>query len=312
MNAQPPYRYERLSNENIHHLVTLFELVFQKKISLEFLQQKYNTHYLGISYLGYIAFDKDKPVAYGGFIPARVGYNGKQEVWVQSVDSMALKEVGGKGVFKQICILNEELIVAEHISCAYGFANQASAPFFFKNFNWFSNHNMQVYAIPLKGIPTSKILSKVGFGGLDEKRLQHILEDFKVHDRMQNPFNQVDFGHVVYDADLLNYKSGNRRFIIEIEGKKVWIKVDSRLSIGQMEDCGKEEYLGVIDKLMALGKRIGLNELFLQYSPHAMPAQLLNTRYNPIEGSPICFKPFAGTQIPLDKMLFSNADIDTF
>src|SRR5687767_2699159 len=130
MSEKEVYRYEILSPDNIHHLITLFKWVFNKKVNKEELIAKYGTHYSGKNYLGYVAFNGDRPVAFGGFVPCYIRYKDILEIGAQSVDSMSLPELKGKGVFTEIGRLNEELLKTEGISFAYGFGNQNSTPVF--------------------------------------------------------------------------------------------------------------------------------------------------------------------------------------
>lgn len=311
MSEKGEYRYERLSSDNIHHLITLFKWVFNKKVFKEELIAKYGTHHSGKNYLGYIAFDGDRPVAYGGFVSYYIRYNDVAEIGAQSVDSMSLPELKGKGVFTEIARLNEELLKKEGISFAYGFGNQNSTPVFVHKFGYYSNESMAVFMIPVKTVSTIKLLHKAGLKNQLTKKVERVLKPYIVNEIFENPFVEENAGYTVYDEDFFKYKSFNRHYMIRIEGIMVWLRAGTRLSIGNIEHCEAEKLLLVVDKLQSLAQQMGCSELLMQFSPGSLYARILKTKYRSIEGSPICIKSF-NSKLPLDKILFAYGDIDTF
>lgn len=305
------YRFQRLSKENIHHLVPLFKQVFKKQVSLNFLLGKYDTLYLGKSFLGHIAFDGNRPVAYGGYIPYRIKFIDTVEIGAQSVDSMSLKEISGKGVFKKIYTLNEDLLKSEGINFGYGFANEYSEPVFTKKFGWSYTHRMSVFVIQIQKYPISKIFSKTGLEYLNRMKIQKILTPFLAEGNISSSFSSSQSGFTEYDELFFKYKSYNKHYIIKINGISVWLKIDNDLIIGNMDLCNKSQLNNVITQLLTIGKELGVQRLIFQYSENSLQAQTLAEICKPIRGTSICFKPFS-TQLPLDNILFSGGDIDTF
>lgn len=311
MAAAQPYRYERLSKDNIHHLKELYRLVFKKNISVDFLKKKYNTEYIGKSFLGHIAFDNQRPVAYGGFVPFRIQYKDIIEIGAQAVDAMSLKEVRGHGLFKNILQLNEELLKSEEINFGYGFANQDSEPVFVHKFNWVSNQRMVAFMVPIRVFPSGKILNKLSVHKIQKKRIEEVLKPFLIKEPFINPFSIGDTGYTAYNEDFFRYKIYTENYLIKLDGIKVWLKADRTLSIGNIEDCTKEEFLMTILKLKMLGKKMGFDKMILQYAANSNQVSYLAEIYQPIRATGIILKPFS-TSIPLEKILFANGDIDTF
>lgn len=51
------YRFDRLSENNLHNLVSLYLDCFHLKIDLDFLVKKYNTRSFGAQFIGFLAFE---------------------------------------------------------------------------------------------------------------------------------------------------------------------------------------------------------------------------------------------------------------
>jgi hypothetical protein len=311
METNYPYRYERMSPENIHHLNTLFKIIFKKNIPVEEIEKKYNTDYLGKSYLGHIAFDGLRPVAFGGFVPFKIQYKNIVEIGAQSVDSMSLPELSGKGVFAKIAWMNEDIMKADGIHFAYGFGNQNSVPVFVHKFNYVTNECMSVFLIRVSQLPLMRTLKKVGLREQYKKRVEGVLGPLMTTEIFPNPLQGGDHGYTVYDEDFFKYRSYKKHDMIRLNGIKVWLKADHVLSVGNIEQCSGEQLLGTVETLCELARQMGFDKIFMQYSERAEQVSILKEKYTPIQGSPICFKSFT-SKIPLDKVLFANGDVDTF
>src|SRR4051812_15607814 len=123
------YRVERLSQENILHLISLYERAFRIKIQKEYLDTKYNTAKFGASHIGYICFSShDRPIAYYGVIPSLVKIDGKEMLAAQSADTMTDPDYQRQGLFVALAGKTYELAQREGIQFIYGFPNEASAP----------------------------------------------------------------------------------------------------------------------------------------------------------------------------------------
>ncbi len=305
------YRFERLSRENIHHLIHLFKSVFKKDVTLSFLLGKYDTDYIGKSFLGHIAFENEKPVSYGGYVPYKIKLGENIIIGAQSVDSMSLPEASGKGVFRMIYHLNIELLKAENIYLAYGFANQLSNPVFVDKFGWSLHHHLQTFVIPVGGTSIYRVFKKLGISVQNESKTNSIIDELLVDQKMENPFLPDGKDHIVYDECFFKYKSFQKQHIVSINGIKVWIKLGNVLSIGNIEHCSKQDFHNTVSELVNLGFKLKLNKIILQYSENSIQAAALREKFVPIKGLAVIYK-FFNTQNTFKNAMFSYGDIDTF
>ena len=63
------YRLKQVDDSDLPAIKSLFLKVFNKKVSLKYVKNKYNTSYLGIKYICTIAYHNITPVAFYGAIP---------------------------------------------------------------------------------------------------------------------------------------------------------------------------------------------------------------------------------------------------
>lgn len=52
------YRYKRVDESCYNDLVRLFESAFKHVTTVAYYQNKFNTDYLGVKHLGYLAYDE--------------------------------------------------------------------------------------------------------------------------------------------------------------------------------------------------------------------------------------------------------------
>jgi hypothetical protein len=298
------YRIERLSSDHMDSMAELFKKVFRSDFSIEYLQKKYDTSYLGISHLGYLAFKENTPVAYAGYIPYRLNFGNGDVLAAQSVDSMVVDDVRCTGVFKLLQEYNMKLLEDEGIKMIFGFANQNSEPVF-KKMGWSSDQHMKVFVIKLNNIPFAKFWLKLGIKKNHYKNLEEVPGHF------ENPLGNSGDGYVSYDPDLFRYKSFSGARIVLINGIKVWLKITHAVNVGNVEECSREKFNEMLDELKALTRKCGLNEIIFQFSPDTNFASWLTEKYSPIKGCAIVYK-LLEEDFGYKTIHFSNADIDTF
>jgi hypothetical protein len=304
MDNANKYRIERLSNDHMSSLSELFKKVFKSNFSVEYLQKKYDTSYLGVSHLGYIAFKENTPVGYAGYIPYRISFGENSMIAVQSVDSMIIDEVRGTGVFKLLQEHAMNLLQEERIPLIFGFANQHSEPVF-KKMGWSCDQRMKVFVIRLNNIPLSKFWHKLGV------KKNHYMNLKEIPGHFENPFSHLTGGYVLYDPAFFQYKSFSGARVVLLKGVKVWLKMTHAVHVGSIEHCSKEKLYEVVEELKILTKKAGLNEIIFQFSPDTMFTSWLSEKHTPIEGCAIVYKTLSDA-FGDRTVHFSNADIDTF
>ncbi|MBX7203773.1 MAG: GNAT family N-acetyltransferase, partial [Bacteroidia bacterium] len=104
------YRIERISEERLKDLIQLYKASFGKTYPINYLKNKFNTQYTGVSFVGYLAYDPaGQPAAYYGVFPCHIRYNGRQILSAQSGDTMTHPAHQGKGLFTKLAKLTYEL-----------------------------------------------------------------------------------------------------------------------------------------------------------------------------------------------------------
>src|ERR1700744_762988 len=115
------YSIERLSKNNLGDLDKLHHAVYSKHHPADYFEKKYDTAYLGVEYLGYIAYNSQHtPIAYYGVIPCFIRYNNQLYMAAQSVDTMTHPKYRFKGLFVQLANLTYDLCQEEGINLIFG------------------------------------------------------------------------------------------------------------------------------------------------------------------------------------------------
>ena len=64
------YKYKRVDESCYKDLVRLYQDAFKQDTTLAYYQNKFNTDYLGVKHLGFLAYDdKNEPAAFYGVFP---------------------------------------------------------------------------------------------------------------------------------------------------------------------------------------------------------------------------------------------------
>ena len=87
-NGEKEYRIERFDESRIGDLEKLYAAVYKKKSPPSYFLKKYDTAYTGISYIGYIAYKENLPIAFYGVIPCFIQYENRLILSAQSADTM--------------------------------------------------------------------------------------------------------------------------------------------------------------------------------------------------------------------------------
>lgn len=307
------YIFESISEKNCIDIQSLYETVFRKKVTKKRIRQKYNTDYTGKSYFGYIAYYQNKPVAFFGSVPGVVSYNGKQEIAVQSVDSMVLKAHGGKGLFTKLANLTFEKLIQNDIKFIWGFANEASENRFTKSFGFSYKERLLGYTIKTSVFPIEKAIQKVSvLNKIYLGYIKFIFEKYQTKEFVKGSIDSPDVVSVVRSDDYYNYKSQNGNFTIVLSGVLFWIKIKNGLQIGDIEITENGDFLKAFEKLKKLAVLCGIGAIQIQSSPDTLLTQLLENIPNKkfISWS-ICYRNFT-SEFPLEKLKVTLGDLDTF
>ena len=307
------YHIERLSKVNIHALEKLYHAVYGKSNPPDYYIKKYDTSYTGVSHIGYIAFnERNNPIAYYGVIPCFIRYGDQLYLAAQSADTMTHPKYQFKGLFVQLANLTFDLCMEEGISIVFGFPNQNSLHGFLVRLKWQMTETLAYYNIPTGIISFEAISKNIPFlKKAYEQYQQYILKDYLLPKKgVENSVFKDGFAGVNRNALYIKYKTYHNTHVIKIGNTVLWIKIKNGLVIGDI-NCKEEEFDSIIAELKKLALKLGLKQIHFHTSHQTKLSALFSSRYHADPSFYVLFKDL-GSRIPLDKIKFTYADLDTF
>ncbi len=307
------YTIERLSKNNLCDLNKLHGAIYKKHHPEGYFEKKYDTAYLGVEYIGYIAYDRQRiPIAYYGVIPCFIRYNEQLYLGAQSVDTMTHPKYRFKSLFVQLANLTYDLAIEEGISFIFGFPNQNSLHVFLVKLKWQMTEMMDCYVIPVGIIPAEGIARNLPFTkNLYKKYQQYILKDYLVDAKgVKNSAFRDNFAGLNRNAHYLEYRTYHDTQVIKVGNALLWINIRNGMMIGDI-DCEITDFDDAMEKLHKLALKLGLQRIQFHTSHQTQLSTLFAERYEARPSFYVLFKNL-GSTIPLDKIKFTFADIDVF
>lgn len=307
------YHIERLSKLNINALEKLHHEVYGRFNPPGYYTKKYDTSYTGVQHVGYIAFnERHNPIAYYGVIPCFIRYGDQLYLAAQSADTMTHPKYQFKGLFVQLANLTFDLCKEEGISLVFGFPNQNSLHGFLVRLKWQMTETLAHYNIPTGIISLEGIVRRIPFlKKMYEHYQQYVLRNHLVSKKgIDNAVFKEGFAGVNRNALYLNYKMYNNTQVIKIGDALLWIKIKNGLIVGDV-NCPSGEFDSMLLELKKLAMKLGLKSIQFHTSHQTRLSWLLSSRYPAEPSFYVLFKDF-GSRIPLDKIKFTYADVDTF
>ncbi|AYL96014.1 GNAT family N-acetyltransferase [Mucilaginibacter celer] len=307
------YRIERLTEERLPDLTRLHEAVYQKNITPDFFKRKYNTAFTGVMYVGFLAYDGNRPAAFYGVIPCFIDCKGEKVLAAQSADTMTHPNHRGKGLFIELAELTYQLCRNEGIRTLFGFPNQNSLPGFVNKLDWQIGGNMECFIIPVKTLPLQKLADKFPFlknlyNGFVKRRLKPYLSP---RNGIRNSVIDEGYAGVKRDPDYVDYKTNyTNSFTIKVDTTLVWFKINDGLFIGDI-DLALNDLDKIIPQLQKIAGKLGLQKIIFQADKRTVLYMLLKNHAQPIPSFPTIIKNL-GADLPVHKMAFTFADIDIF
>jgi len=307
------FHTERLSKKNLSDLDILYHTVYNKPQPANYFAKKYDTAYTGVEYVGFIAYNEENlPIAYYGVIPCFIRHGDKLFLAAQSGDTMTHPKYRYKGLFVQLANLTVDLCADEGISILFGFPNQNSLHGFLVKLKWQMTETMACYTIPISIFSVEGFSRRLPFmKDFYQKYQQRILKEYLVSMKgIENSVFTDGFAGINRNAHYFNYKTYNDTQVIKIGKSLLWIKIKNGLIIGDIK-CAEEDFDDTMNKVKKLAFRLGIKQIQFQTSHQTQLSAMFSERYDAIPSFYVLFKDL-GANIPLDKIKFTFADIDTF
>ena len=309
------YKFKRVVESCYKDLVFLYQSAFKQVTTVDYYQHKFNTAYLGVKHLGFLAYDeKDEPAAVYGVFPYMMELGGKQYLAAQSGDTMTSPAHGGKGLFTTLARMTYELAKQEGIQFIFGFPNANSYPGFVKKLNWTHKENMTNWETSVFTFPCAAIAKKFPvLAPLHKAYTKLVFSFFKTDTTfIRNSSLAFGYGGVHRSAEYFSYKSFYNNHVVGIGKRAAWVKVDGALLVGDIELNPNGNGVGQIKAdLKRLAFWLGCNKIIIPVGKDTMWDTLLRGWFTPAEGIYIGYVDLQ-SGLPLDKFKFVFADFDTF
>lgn len=304
---QLDFTYKRLDDHCIKDVQYLFLKVFNKKKSATYIKNKYNTTYLGIKNICFIAYHNSMPVAFYGAIPQKFATHSSSILVAHACDSFTLPEYQKKGLHYNLALKSYELMKSEGIQFVYAYHSE-NTYFSTKKLNWLEHKKMERFHLKISTIPLAKIVKKTHLHSFYKKICDLSFNRFLSPNKYllsTNTYKQI------YNEDYIRYKNGfNTHYLIELNKCIFWIKVDAVLHVGFFSSNSEEEFKKAIKKLKKIASLLGINEILFQVLADSKEHHLLSKITEAKPSWLIGYLPFES--INIDNFEFNYADLDTF
>ncbi|MBA4055136.1 MAG: hypothetical protein C0490_10515 [Marivirga sp.] len=305
------YRIEKLSAQNIHHLIPLYQAVFKQTVTFSFFQKKYNTRSLGVEFIGFIAFTPTGMAAgYYGVIPCLFEVKGQTVLAAQSADTMTHPDHRKKGLFNMLATRTYELAREQKIQFIFGFPNQHSLPGF-KRLKWqFLPDQLQVFVLKSGGFSYSRFLNK---SSALSALYRILLNRYFGRERItESFFEQHRQDGIRHDNAFLSYKAYNATHIVNIGSVKAWVKADGGLKVGSVQGLNKSNVADFLNHLKKLATRLGCNKVIFITSKGSSLYDILHKELASQDAFPIGFYSLQDPSFTFENVSFEYCDIDIF
>ncbi len=289
---------------------TLFRVAFNKKVGVDYLQQKYNTAHTGVKHLTYLAYDGDVPIGFYGAIPQQFQHGNDTFLGVHTCDSFVHPNYQRQGLHQHLAEMAYKLMQENGIQFVYAFHSEATYHSC-KKLGWQEYQHMKGFYIKTGGIPHAKIYPKLGMDQSLNKRLNKILGPHAAQSKVfENSHQRHGRMCVAYTPEFFNYKSFTPNFILPLDGATFWVKVAGAMCVGDVSFETEEGFLNGLKALQQLAKKAGCTELLFQTHVDSALEQVLSKHYEGFESWLVGYLMF--NEVPIHQWSTNFGDLDTF
>lgn len=306
------YRFERLSEAHFPALAVLFREVFGFRAPPTYFQQKYDTTYLGVSHVCFVACLNEKAVAFHGCLPLGFSFLGKKYLAAQTCDYLTLEAHRGKGLNKTLGEKSYALMKSEGI----GFLCTLNSDVTFavhSTLGWLDPEVMHRYHFATGAPPLAKVARRIRqFDPAYQAWVHRVFKRYRLPEAwFPNPLAEAGWLCADYTPAYFGYKKFTPNFIVALDGVPLWIKVDGVLQIGAMGAFSPKKFPAILTKLRALGRLAGVGELLFQTAPGTPLDAALSQLTPPLPSWRVGYFDL-GAGLPVEKLKLNFAELDTF
>lgn len=313
MNNNSPHTVERLSAANIADVGRLYFAVYNREVAHGFFEKKYDTAFTGVEYTGFLAYDRQRvPIAFYVVVPCFIKSGDEIILAAQSVDTMTHPNHRNKGLFAELALTTFQLCRELNIRLLFGFPNQNSLPGFVNKLGWRITHAMDCFVIHTGNFSWKRLFDKTpALKNLYKVYQKSILRKYLSKQAgLDNSVFKDGYSGVYRSQSYFNYKTYNDTKFITIGSSALWVKISGVLLIGDIS-VAPDDFDDMIYLLKKLAGKLGVKQIHFHTSPGTTLHGLFAMRFNAISSFQATFK-VLGEDLPLEKIKFTSADIDTF
>jgi GNAT superfamily N-acetyltransferase len=302
------YRLKRVDNSDFPAIKELFWKVFKKKVSLQYLENKYDTSYVGIKYICSIAYYDDIPVAFYGAIPQKFTNNERELFVAHACDSYTLPNHQRKGLHNALAKFAYEIMKENDIKYVYAFHSENTYRST-KKLGWKEHERLQRFHIKVNTLPIGKVFNKF--------RQNHFYDVFFKQKFSQEAIIKLNTEHtekyqIQFTKVFVDYKNSFKsHHCVEIEGCVFWLKIQAIIHVGKFYAPSSEALQKAIKKLKRKAFFLGITEFLFQVDADSTMAKQLQTITQPKESWLAGYLDF-NPDIDLKDFIFTYSDLDTF
>ena len=308
------YTIERISREKLTDLISIFRASFGRDISLEELHRKYDTDFLGQSYIGFIAYAPvtREPAAYYGVFPMEVMIDDKKYLIAQSGDTMTHPRHQGKGLFIKLAKQTYELCKALDIKAVFGFPSESSYPGFVKKLNWQHPENIQTYSLWVYTVPLSAMLKVRLTRLLYSLWKNFVLSFYRKGNFFQTSVSKNQNDYIFRSEKFWDYKLRNdSNRCLKIGGADVVLKTGVSLGIGDIHVSSVHDYAKAVRGITRLAFLLGTPSVSFYVSPDVLLDTYLKGKYVAKPGLAVGYLNFDAPP-DMARLKYTYFDFDTF
>lgn len=309
MNSKE-YSLTRFSEDSLADVEQLYAAVYGHRPPPHFFKRKYDTAYTGVSYIGYIAWNREQQaIAFYGVSPCFLQYDDKAILAAQSTDTMTHPAYRFKGMFAELSRHTFALCMDAGIQLLFGFPNQNSYPGAIR-MGWKETETMDCFIIPVSTLPLAQLAKN---WTVYKKYKSMLLSKYlSSQSGVANSAVSAGFAGILREEAYLQYKKYSSTQVIQVGMSRLWIKINNSLIIGDMEQVDETNFDNIMHVVKKIAARLGIRKIIFQTSPNTPLHRLFQARYTSFSSFPVLFYDLGIVGTQLEKIKFSFSDIDIF
>lgn len=303
-------KFEILNSAHLASLVKLYDQIFKKKVQSEYFTIKYGLEIENRKQLPIAAFEGDRMIGFFGGFVQRFTVQDKKVNIAYACDFFLEEEFRGKRIFDHIYNRFLENCREADIDFIYAFQSEQTYKFC-KRQGWLDQPDLRRIQISLFPKPLKSVLERIFGSNWSLKVLSNKLKPFEI-DLDAELLNNGEDGRMVYDLDFIKMKGFNRKYFIEIEGVKYWLKYDYRITIGWMSAPSEERLKRSLNILKSIARSSGIHEIIFHYVEGDQSFEELKKISSELPSFKMSYMPIGNPEISFQELQFSFIDGDLF